>query len=89
MWLIVPVLVLLVGLPGVFSTPNDKRKVVIATPGPVRVGIEMLIYSVAFACPLLVWAPVASGLCAAIVVASLVLGMPRILWLLRGAPPEG
>ncbi len=40
-WLVVPALALLVGLPSIFSTRNDKRQVVGSTPGPVRVGLEL------------------------------------------------
>ena len=36
-WLVVPTVVLLVGLPAIFSTPGDKRQIVVATPGPLRV----------------------------------------------------
>jgi len=39
--------VLLVGLPSIFSTPNDKNAVVVPTPGGIRVVIEFLLYSVA------------------------------------------
>jgi hypothetical protein len=46
-WLFLPSLVLLFGLPAVFSTQNDKRQIIVSTPGPVRVGIEVLLYSVA------------------------------------------
>ena len=46
-WLVLPAIVVLVGLPSVFSTPNDKRNVVVSTPGLMRVGIELLLYSVA------------------------------------------
>jgi hypothetical protein len=46
-WLIVPTIVLLVGLPSIFSTTNDKNMVVVPTPGGIRVGIEFLLYAVA------------------------------------------
>ena len=39
-WVIVPALVLLIGLPSIFSTPGDKRQIVVATPGPLRVLLE-------------------------------------------------
>jgi hypothetical protein len=81
-----PALVLLVGLPSVFSTPNDKRNVVVATPGPARVGLEMFIYLVAALAPWFVWPRGLAAVAVVIVVASLVAGIPRIRWLLRGAP---
>ena len=87
-WLIIPTLVILVGLPAVFSTRNDKHQVVVPTPGIIRVGIELLLYSVAAIAPWYVWPDVASGLATGIVVASLVAGIPRFLWLMKGAPLE-
>jgi len=87
-WLILPALILLVGLPGVFSTRNDKRQIVVATPGPVRVGLELLLYAVAAIAPWFVWSAQAATLAVGIVVASLAAGVPRFLWLLRGAPQQ-
>jgi len=84
--LVLPALVLLVGLPSVFSTRNDKRKVVISTPGSVRAGLELLLYLVALVAPWFVWPAAVSGLAVGIVIASLGAGIPRIKWLLRGAP---
>jgi hypothetical protein len=84
-WLVVPTLVVLVGLPSVFSTHNDKRKIIVATPGPLRVLIELLLYAVASVAPWLVWSTPLAISCSAIVVGSVVLGAPRTLWLLRGA----
>ena len=66
-WLVLPVLVVLVGLPAVFSTQNDKRQVVIATPGPIRVAIELLLYAVAALAPWMIWPQVVSAGCVAIV----------------------
>lgn len=85
-WLVLPAVAVLVGLPAVFSTPHDKRQVVVATPGPIRVGIELSLYAVALVAPWFVWSPAVSGVAAAIVVASVVTGIPRTMWLLRGAP---
>ena len=85
-WLILPAIIVLVGLPSVFSTPNNKHKIVISTPGPVRVGLELLIYAVAAVAPWHVWPIQASGLAAGIVILSLVTGIPRFLWLINGAP---
>jgi hypothetical protein len=76
-WLVLPSLVLLVGLPAVFSTP-----------GPVRVGIEIALYLVAAIAPWFVWSAVASGLADGIVIASVAVGMPRFSWLIKGAPPD-
>ena len=87
-WLVIPTLVLLVGLPAIFSTRNDKNQVIVATPGKIRVGIELMLYSVAAIAPWFVWPALVSGLAAGIVVASLVAGIPRFLWLVDGARLE-
>jgi len=87
-WLVVPAIIFLVGLPAVFSTRNDKHQVVVPTPGMVRAGIELILYSVAAIAPWFVWSSVASALATGIVVASLLAGFPRFLWLINGAPLE-
>jgi len=85
-WLVLPAVAVLLGLPSVFSTRNDKRQVVVSTPGPIRVGIELLLYAVALIAPWVVWPPAVSGVAAGVVVASLVAGISRTIWLMRGAP---
>jgi len=84
-WLVLPAIILLVGLPSVFSTTNDKRHVVVPTPGPARVGIELFLYAVAIIAPWFVWSTVASVITTGIVIAALVTGIPRTLWLMDGA----
>jgi hypothetical protein len=89
-WLAVPALLVLVGLPSVFSTPGDKSQVVVATPGPVRVLLELALYAVAVAGAWAVWPTWLAIVATLIVIASLIVGLPRTRWLLRGAPrPEG
>ncbi len=85
-WLVLPVLALLVVLPAVFSTRNDKRTIVVSTPGPVRVALELLLYLVAATAPWFVWPTAVSGMAVGIVVASFLTGIPRMMWLVRGAP---
>ena len=85
-WLVLPVLILLVGLPSVFSTTNDKKTVVVPIPGPIRVVLEFFLFSVAAVAPWYVWSPTISAVTAGIVVATILAGAPRIGWLLRGAP---
>ena len=84
-WLAVPVLVVLVALPAIFSTPGDKRQVVVATPGPVRIGIEVLLHAVAIAGAWLAWPVWGAVVATVIVVAAILTGIPRLLWLWRGA----
>ena len=84
LWLVVPVSVVLVGLPAIFSTRGDKRQVVVATPGPLRVLLELGLHVVAVAAAWVVW-PVWLAIVATVVVAAAIAtGIPRTLWLLRG-----
>ena len=79
---------LLIGVTSVFSTPGDKQNIVVATPGPVRVLIELGLFAVALWG---VWtlAPDELGIGAAIVMAiAAVTGFPRWRWLLDGAPAQ-
>jgi hypothetical protein len=85
-WLVVPAIVLLMGLPSIFSTPNDKNTVVVPTPGGIRVMIEFFLYSVAVVAPFLVWSQGWAAAAAIIVLATIVTGAARTRWLLRGAP---
>ncbi len=84
--LAIPVLIVLLALLSVFSTPGDKRQVVVATPGPIRLAIEVLLFAVAGAAPWAVWPSAVSGPTTVIVVAAVVFGLPRSLWHLRGGP---
>ena len=86
LWLVVPVSVVLIGLPAIFSTRGDKRQVVVATPGPLRVLLELGLHVVAVAAAWVVW-PVWLAIVATVVVAAAIAtGIPRTRWLLRGAP---
>jgi hypothetical protein len=84
-WLVIPALLILVGLPAVFSTPGDKRQIIIATSGPIRLAIELFLFTIAAAAPWFVWPSWVAWACVAIVLATLVLGYPRAMWLLSGA----
>ncbi len=85
-WLVVPSLCLLVAIPGVFSTPNDKRNIVIATSGRMRILIEMGLFGVAAGAPWFVWPAPVAALCAGVAVLALLTGIPRLRWLWAGAP---
>ncbi|MEV6943807.1 hypothetical protein AB0N07_17760 [Streptomyces sp. NPDC051172] len=74
----------LIGLPAVFSTPGDKEKVVVAVPGwgTVLLVLLQLVAAVISAWRLFpVWAAVLVSLLAA---ATLVTERPRWRWLLAG-----
>ncbi len=86
-WLVVPAIVLLVGLPSIFSTPNDKNTVVVPTPGAIRVVIEFLLYSVAAVAPWFIWSRGVAAAAVIIVFATIITGVARTRWLFRGAPP--
>ncbi len=85
-WLVVPELVVLVGSASVFSTQNDKRTVIVPTPGPIRVLVESLQYLVAAIAPWFVWSTPLSIVTTLVVVTSVGVGVPRLIWLLKGAP---
>jgi hypothetical protein len=84
--LAIPVLLVLVGLPAVFSTPGDKRQVIVPTPGPARVLLELALYLVAVVCAWFLWSTWMAVFSSLIVAAAIVTGLPRLRWLLRGAP---
>lgn len=50
-WLAALTLEVLVGLPAVFSTRGDKRRIIVATPGPLRVLIEIALHAAAVSAP--------------------------------------
>ncbi len=85
-WLFIPVAVVLVGLPAVFSTVGDKRQIVVATPGPLRLVLELGLHAVAIGAAWVVWPVWLAGAATAVVVVAFATGIPRAMWLLRGAP---
>ena len=85
-WLAIPALVILVGLPAIFSTPGDKKQVIVATPGPLRVLLEFALHVVAIVCVWAVWPTWLAVASSIVVVAAIVVGLPRTRWLLSGAP---
>ena len=47
-WAVAPTLVVLLALPSLFNTPGDKKTTAgVATPGPVRIVIEMVLLAAA------------------------------------------
>lgn len=87
LWLAIPALAVLIGLPAVFSTVGDKKHVIVPTPGPLRLVLEFGLYGVAAAAPWFVWPPGAAIAAGLGVLAAVVSGLPRARWLLAGAPP--
>ena len=85
-WLAVPTAVLLVGMSSIFSTTGDKNNVVVPTPGPLRLTIELFTMVVAVAGAWIVWPLWAALLVTAAAVGNLVAGLQRSRWLASGAP---
>ena len=86
-WAALPALLILLGLPSVFNTPGDKNTTGVATPGPIRIGIEMFLLVVAVASAWYVWPVWAAVAVTVLGVVLLVTGIPRYRWLASGAPP--
>ncbi|MFG1701050.1 hypothetical protein [Nonomuraea sp. NPDC049309] len=74
--------VVLIGLPTVFSTPGDKRHVVVAVPGWVTIALVVLHIVAAVAAAWTVWHPVVAGVVTVLGVVTAVLELPRWRWLL-------
>ena len=86
-WAILPAAVILVGIPAIFSTPGDKHKVLVATPGPIRFTLEVDLGIVAALSAWYVWPASAAVAATAIAVLAQLTGWKRSRWLLSGAPP--
>jgi len=72
-----------------FTNPEDVKRVFIPTPGPIRALIELLLHLAAMAGSVIAWPPAAGILVAVVLFTSLLIGLPRLIWLLKGArPPE-
>ena len=88
-WLaIVPTLIVLVALPGVFSPTGDKRHVVVAVPGRIRLSIELTLAAVAIFSAFLVWTPIGGVIVAGVAVLMLATGLARAKWLFGNNPPD-
>jgi hypothetical protein len=74
---------LLIGLPTIFSTPGDKPKVIVAAPGYVTVALVVVEMAAAVISASLVWPPVAAVPVCMLVAVSVVTELPRWRWLLR------
>lgn len=88
-WAAVPALVVLMGLPSIFSTPGDKHTIIVATPGrrasPSRYSSGWSPSRPAW----VVWPTWAAVMVTLLVVGAAIVGWPRSRWLLDGAPsPE-
>lgn len=87
-WAILPAAVILVAIPAVFSTPGDKTDVIVPTPGPIRLSLEIDLAIVAVVSAWYVWPASAAIAATAVAVLAHITGWRRSLWLLRGAKTE-
>lgn len=85
-WVVLPALLVLVGLPAMFNTPGDKHTDGIATPGPIRIGIEMFLLAVAIVSAWVVWPDWGAIAVTILGVVMVVSGVARYRWLGAGAP---
>ncbi len=87
-WAAVPTLIVLLGLPSLFNTPGDKNTTAgVDTPGPVRIGIEMVLLAAALWGAWTVWPIWLAVVVTVVGAAMLASGVPRYRWLASGAPP--
>jgi hypothetical protein len=74
--------VVLIGLPTLFSTPGDKRNVIVAVPGFVTIVLVVLQLVAAVAASWVAWHAVVAALVSVLAVVTVVLELPRWRWLL-------
>jgi hypothetical protein len=85
-WTATPTAIVLIGLSSIFSTPGDKKSVIVATPGPLRLAIELLTVAIAAVGAWIVWPQWAAMIVTGLALADLIAGIPGARWLARGAP---
>ncbi|MDI2130630.1 hypothetical protein [Yinghuangia seranimata] len=76
-------LVLLIGVPTVFSTPGDKQQVIVPVPGYVTIAIVVVHMAAAVAAAWVLWPVWAVAVVGALVLATAWTELPRWRWLLR------
>ena len=87
-WAVVPALIVLLALPSLFNTPGDKKTTTgVATPGPLRILIEMVLLAAALWGAWTVWPTWLALLVTLIGLVMLASGLPRYRWLAQGPPP--
>ncbi|MFD6279961.1 hypothetical protein ACFWFI_31000 [Streptomyces sp. NPDC060209] len=85
-WLLaVLAVVVLIGLPTVFSTPGDKTQVIVPVPGAVTILLVLLQLAAAVVSAWPAWPAWAAVPASVLAAATLVTERRRWLWLLKGA----
>ncbi|WP_220447993.1 hypothetical protein [Nonomuraea diastatica] len=74
--------VVLIALPTLFSTPGDKRTVIVAVPGHVTIALVVLHVVAAVAAAWAAWHAAAAALVSVLAVVTVALELPRWRWLL-------
>ncbi|WP_435221565.1 hypothetical protein [Streptomyces sp. Tue6028] len=74
--------VVLIGLPTVFSTPGDKANVIVAVPGPVTILLVLLQLAAAVVSSWVAWPLWAALVVSAMAAATLLTERPRWRWLI-------
>ncbi|MFI9830068.1 hypothetical protein ACIHIX_20525 [Streptomyces sp. NPDC051913] len=81
--------VVLIGLPTVFSTPGDKAQVIVPVPGVVTILLVLLQLVTAVVAAWWAWPVWAAVVVSALAAATLVTERPRRRWLLTGVGAGG
>jgi hypothetical protein len=81
-WLLAALsVIVLIGLPTVFSTPGDKAQVIVPVPGAVTVALVLLQLAAAVVSSWAVWPAPFAALVSALAAATVVTEIPRWRWL--------
>ncbi|MRH87276.1 hypothetical protein GFY24_07335 [Nocardia sp. SYP-A9097] len=75
--------VLLIGLPTLFSTPGDKKQTLIPVPGIVTIGLVVLQLAAAVISSWLAWQPWLAIVVTALALVTTLAELPRWRWLLN------
>ena len=79
-WAVVPAVLAL----ALFNTPGDKRVVIVAVPGPIRLVVEALVELAGAYAVYTKWGAVAAGAFLLVYVLYLIAAHERLWWLLTG-----
>ncbi|MEV0618286.1 hypothetical protein AB0I81_33520 [Nonomuraea sp. NPDC050404] len=74
--------IVLIGLPTVFSTPGDKARTIVAVPGPVTIALVLLQLVAAVAAAWVAWPVPATVAVTALALVVVGFELPRWRWLL-------
>jgi hypothetical protein len=88
-WLAVASVVVLIGLPTLFSTPGDKNSVLVPVPGYVTIALVIMQLVAAVVSAWVAWLPAIAIVVSVLAAATVVTELPRWRWLATApARPE-